>query len=92
LGKITKEVLSIKTIKLHLPVNFVKLIAKISEKYGSLKNKASTLNVEKLKELMAVNWACDIEQAKNDLGFTPQYNLREGVTETLKWYKLNKWL
>jgi nucleoside-diphosphate-sugar epimerase len=41
---------------------------------------------------MAVNWACDIEQAKNDLGFTPQYNLREGVTETLKWYKLNKWL
>jgi nucleoside-diphosphate-sugar epimerase len=92
LGNITKEVLNLKTIKFHLPVNFVKLIAKISEKYGSLNNKASVLNVEKLNELMAVNWACDIEQAKIDLSFYPEYNLKAGVTETLKWYKANKWL
>jgi len=92
LGNITKEVLNIKTIKFHLPVNFVKIIAIISEKYGSLKNRASILNVEKLDELMAVNWSCDIEQAKADLGFYPLYNLKAGVTETLKWYKSNKWL
>ncbi|MDF2434417.1 MAG: hypothetical protein JWP44_4048 [Mucilaginibacter sp.] len=92
LGNITREVLNIKPYKFHLPVNFVKLIASVSEKYGSLKNKASTLNVEKLKELMAVSWACDIESAKADLGFYPEYNLRTGVTETLKWYKSNKWL
>ena len=84
--------MALKTIKFHLPVNFVKLIAKVSEKYSSLKNTASVLNVEKLSELMAVNWYCDIEQAKADLGFYPLYNLKAGVTETLAWYKSNKWL
>ncbi len=92
LGNITKEFLNLKTIKFHLPVNFVKLIAGISQKYSSLSNKASALNVEKLNELMAVNWSCDIELAKTDLGFYPQYNLKTGIPETLKWYKSNKWL
>ena len=92
LGNITREVLNLKTVKFHLPVNFVKLIANISEKVSSLGNKAAVLNLEKLNELMAVNWNCDIALAKTDLGFSPQYDLRSGVTETLKWYKANKWL
>jgi UDP-glucose 4-epimerase len=92
LGAITRETLDLKTIKFHLPVNFVKFIAKVAEKYSSLNNKAPVLNVEKLNELMAVNWSCDIEPAKADLGFYPEYNLKAGVTETLKWYKANKWL
>jgi len=92
LGNNIKEILNIRTVKFHLPVNFVKLIATIAEKYSSLSNKASVLNVEKLNELMAVNWYCDIENAKADLGFYPGYNLKAGVTETLNWYKLNKWL
>jgi UDP-glucose 4-epimerase len=92
LGNITREVLNLKTVKFHLPVNFVKLIANISEKVSSLGNKASVLNLEKLNELMAVNWNCDITLAEADLEFSPQYDLRSGVTETLKWYKANKWL
>ena len=92
LAAIIKETLNSKTIKFHLPVNFVKLIAGISEKYSSLSNKAAVLNIEKVGELMAVNWWCDIERAKADLGFYPEYNLRSGVVETLKWYKTNKWL
>jgi len=87
-----KEVLNLKAVKFHLPVNFVKLIAKVSEKYSSLSDKAAVLNVEKVNELMAVNWWCSIENAKADLGFYPEYNLKAGVTETIKWYKANKWL
>jgi len=92
LGNITREVLNLKTFKFHLPVNFVKLIANISEKVCSLSNKASVLNVEKLNELMAVSWDCDIAKAKAGLGFSPRYDLKAGVTETLKWYKANSWL
>jgi UDP-glucose 4-epimerase len=92
LAKTIKEALNRKTIKLHLPVNFVKIIAHVAEKYGALANKAVILNVEKLTELTATNWYCDITRAKAGLGFEPQYNLRSGVTETLKWYKSNNWL
>jgi nucleoside-diphosphate-sugar epimerase len=92
LGANIKTALNLKTVTFHLPVNFVKFIAYISEKYGSLSNKASTLNVEKLNELMAVNWFCDIDKAKTDLGFYPEYDLNAGVEETIKWYKTNRWL
>jgi UDP-glucose 4-epimerase len=92
LAAIAKNVLNLKTVKFHLPVNFVRLIAFISEKVGSLNNKAAVLNSDKLQELMAVNWSCEIEKAKYDLGYYPLYNLDAGLTETLKWYKTNKWL
>ncbi len=92
LANFTKEALNSKALKFHLPVNFVKLIAILFEKYGSLKNKAVVLNLEKLNELMAVNWYCDITQAKTNLGFYPEYNLKTGVAETLKWYKAHNWL
>ena len=92
LADICKDVLKSRTLKLHLPVNFVTIIAGLSEKYSSLRNRASALNVEKLNELMAVNWDCDIRLAKAELGFAPEYDLKAGVTETLLWYKNNKWL
>jgi UDP-glucose 4-epimerase len=92
LGKNIKEALHLKTVKFHLPVNFVKSIAYLSQKYSSLSNKAATLNVEKLNELMAVNWFCDIKNAREDLHFNPEYNLETGVADTVKWYKNNNWL
>lgn len=87
-----KAVLLNKTLKFHLPVNFVKMIAGIAEKIGSLTNKAAVLNIEKLNELKAVNWSCNIDTAKADLDFHPTYNLQAGVAETIQWYKANKWL
>ena len=92
LGKLSKDILNVKTMKFHLLVNFVKLIAGISEKVSSLRNKAPILNIEKLNELTAVNWSCSIELAKHDLKFYPQYTLKDGLQQTLKWYKDNKWL
>jgi UDP-glucose 4-epimerase len=92
LANITRNILKVRTIKFHIPVNFVKMIAIISEKVSSLSSNAPVLNTEKLNELKAVNWSCAIECAKNDLFFYPQYDLQAGLTEAFSWYKANKWL
>lgn len=92
MADIIKSILKTKTIKVHLPPGFVKLIALMAEGAAKLQHKASALNVEKLKELTAANWSCSIEEAKADLGFYPQYNLNKGLTETLAWYKAHEWL
>lgn len=92
LAVLTKSILNVKTVKFHIPVNFVKMIAFIAEKVGSLSNKAPVLNIEKLNELKAVNWSCAIGLAKNNFGFNPQYDLRGGLTEAFSWYKANNWL
>ena len=92
LGFLTRQILHKKTLKIHLPVRFVRLIAKIAEVYSSLSKKAAVLNTEKLSELMAVNWDCSIEHARAELNFKPVYNLEQGLTKTLNWYTDNKWL
>ncbi len=68
LGNAAKNILDVKTVKFHLPVNFVKMIAIIAEKVGYLSNKAPVINIEKLTELTAVNWSCSIEPAKQGFG------------------------
>ncbi|MCJ8211512.1 NAD(P)-dependent oxidoreductase [Mucilaginibacter sp. RS28] len=92
LGTLVKDILGIKAKKIHLPVSFVKILAVLNEKIASLSNKAPALNLEKLNELTAPNWACSIEAAEQELGFYPQYNLERGLEETLKWYKDHNWL
>jgi UDP-glucose 4-epimerase len=92
LGLLTSHILNVKTLKFHLWVNFVRLVAGISEKVSSLRNSAPILNIEKLNELTAVNWSCSIDLVKQDLEFYPKYTLEGGLQETLKWYQDNNWL
>lgn len=92
LADITKNVLDVKTFKFHLSVTFVKFIAAVSEFIGSLRGQTPILNTEKLTELTAVNWFCNIDEARHDLSFYPSYNLEAGVTETITWYKAHNWL
>jgi len=92
LADITVSILRVKTRKIHLPVNFVKSIATMSDLIGSLRGKAPVLSREKLHELTAVNWYCATDRAEHDLGFYPQYDLAAGLQETISWYKANNWL
>lgn len=91
LADITKSILERKTIRFHLPVGMVRLLALLLEKIGTINGKTPPLNRDKLSELTA-SWVCSIEAAKNDLNFQPKYNLQAGLTETLEWYKQNNWL
>jgi len=89
LADLTKLILHKKTIKMHLPLLLVRILANIlAYLYGNRKD-TPALNPEKLGELTAPNWACSIEHAKTDLGYLPKYNLHLGLTETLKWYQKN---
>ena len=87
-----KTVLNKKTLKVHLPLSVVRGLAIILEKTFRFLDKTPALNLEKLNELTAVNWCCDIQKARTKLDFKPQYNLQQGLKEALEWYKQNQWL
>ena len=92
LANITKSILGVKTVKFHIPVKFVKMVAIVAEKVSYLSNRAPVINPEKLDELKAVNWSCAIDPAINDLFYRPLFNLQGGLTEAFAWYKANRWL
>ena len=87
-----RRIMQKKTFRLTVPLPLIKGIAWSMEKAYKFKGKMPTLNIDKVNELTGINWACDIGSIKKDLGFSPQYQLHQGLEETIKWYKINKWL
>lgn len=92
LAKFAKKALNKKTIKFHLPVFLVALLAAFMDFIYTRSKNTPTLNKEKMAELTAVNWGCSIDGAKADLDYKPEYDLENGLLNTIKWYKLNNWL
>jgi len=87
-----RAIMQKKTFKVQVPLPLIKGIAWSLEKGYKLIRKMPTLNIDKVNELTGINWSCDIKNIKNDLGFSPRYQLQQGLEETIKWYQLNKWL
>ncbi len=92
LASVFKNALSKKTLKFHIPLRLVKVLASFLDMLYARSSATPALNKEKLAELTAANWICNIEKAEKELGFQPKYNLEHGLAETLAWYKSNNWL
>jgi len=87
-----KRIMRKRTFKVAVPLPLIKGIAWSMEKAYKFSGKMPTLNIDKVNELTGINWGCDIKSIKKDLGFSPRYQLDQGLEETIKWYKNNKWL
>jgi len=87
-----RRIMQKRTFKLKVPLPLIKGIAWSMEKAYKFTGRMPTLNVDKVNELTGINWACDVRNIKKDLGFSPRYQLQQGLEETIKWYKSNKWL
>lgn len=92
LADAAKLILEKKAFRIHLPISVVNGLAILMDRWYLYKKDTPVLNKEKMNELTAINWACDISKIQRDLNFVPQYNLKEGLSETLNWYKESKWL
>ncbi|MEP6747924.1 MAG: NAD(P)-dependent oxidoreductase [Bacteroidota bacterium] len=87
-----KKVMHKKTIRVQLPLLLLKGIGAGMDILYSKSSKTPVLNKNKIKELTATDWSCSIEKSKRDFGFSPYYNLEQGMAETVEWYKKNKWI
>ncbi len=81
-----------KIISISLPVGLIKVGAWISEKIGKITGKFPTLYMERVNEIKAKNWSCDVTNLENDLHFKPQYSLQQAIDETTAWYLNNQWI
>lgn len=92
LGQIVSRRMNRKIVHVALPVWFVKIIAALAEQVCRISKKPPALNREKVNELAASNWNCDVEPLHAELNFKAEYNLETGINETIDWYKKEKWI
>ncbi len=72
---------------LRIPLWVCYVACVCSEILGSIFGKSMTLNMDKYKILKQRNWICETEPIRRELGFIPQYNLKEGLDETIRYSK-----
>ena len=86
-----KKTLDKKTISFIVPKYAATLVAYVSEMAARIRGKASVLSRERLKEFEAMNWSVECNEIIN-LGYSPQFNLEEGLKHTIGWYKKHGWI
>lgn len=79
-------------IRITAPIWLLRIITYFGDIVGHITGKISALNNDKYHILRQRNWRCDIEPARQELGYKPEYTLERGVPLTIKWYKDNGWL
>jgi len=89
---IVRDSLGVKAIRLRIPKSLLVTFAFFSEAFTRLLGKTPLLHLGRAKELCQRFWICDTSKAKTEMDFVPEYDLKKGALETVKWYKENKWL
>ena len=80
---------------LHIkaPLWFLRGVCAVSDWWSThVSKKVSTLNNDKYRILSQRNWMCDIEPARRDLGFVPEWPLERGTQAIVEWYQKEGWL
>ncbi len=79
-------------IRITAPLWVLRIVTIFGEYIGHLTGKVTALNKDKYNIMQQRNWRCDINPARQELGFEPQVKLAEGVHRSIVWYKENGWL
>jgi len=80
------------TIPLPMPGLVLWVICLLQQCFSQLTGRASLLNLQKYAELRAPGWVCSPAKFQADTGFTCQTTLRQGIGQTLEWYRREHWL
>ncbi|MEA1927860.1 MAG: NAD(P)-dependent oxidoreductase [Candidatus Auribacterota bacterium] len=74
------------TLPWKLTLTTIKLLARIFPR------SSAGFYLDKIKEINHNYWVCSINRAQNELDFKPEYNLQEGLRDTIRWYRTEGWL
>ncbi len=89
LAQVWQEVTGRRVVCVRVPGIVALLFARVN---NWLAREGTIFNPDKVRDLCQECWFCFDERAGRELGFYPDYDLRQGVRETLNWYREKGWL
>ena len=79
-------------LRFSIPFSVLKGVARVSERYGRLRDQAVMLTRDKVNELAAPHWVCNGEATRTELGWAPEVEWSEGSRRAAAWYREQGWL
>lgn len=92
LGLKSAKALERRARRLYIPIWFLFLAAIINFIKDKFTQSTSALNPQKYKDLKQKYWVANTSKIQKLLGFQAQYDLLQGLTETITWYRHHHWL
>jgi len=86
------QIMGVRVRSVHIPFFLAYLIAGCSEAVCWGLRRPPLLNRQKVIEMRAEAWTCEIQRAKEYLGFSPCISIESGLRETYHWYRKQGWL
>lgn len=81
-----------KPVEIRIPKGVVAIGGAIGDVVGSLSGQPSLLNSAKATLAAPKYWLCSSARAREDFGFMPATQLRDGMRTTYDWYLRHRWL
>lgn len=91
LNRAIAKALGKKAVTFHVPVFGVMMSVLFHEVFHRGK-KSNLITWHKLRELQQRFWICDGSKVQQELGFQPEFSLKEGMEKSAAWYKQVGWL
>lgn len=82
------ETLAVKAFPLRVPKFVMPFFAFIGERV----NQQGIINRDRIKDFRHTYWICDAKKAREEIGFLPKVDLKEGIKWTADWYRIHRWL
>lgn len=92
LGGAVAQALGAQPVGIYLPGFMVRWVCAGRQAIAALARRATVLGHGKHRELLAPGWVCDTTRLQQALGSVPATQLRDGLRETLDWYRRQGWL
>lgn len=86
------EAIGRKYVTFTVPRAILGGVAGLCSVIGRVRGRDLPFNRDKLNELLPDYWICSNQNAKDRFGFEFKYSFRDGMRETIAWYKDKKWI
>lgn len=77
---------------MYFPRSLVSVMAIAAEAVAKISRQPIMFSRDKLREILQDSWICDISASIHSLGYQPSHFLKNGMAETISWYKTQGWL
>jgi nucleoside-diphosphate-sugar epimerase len=75
-----------------VPEGAVRALGALNSLASVVTRRPKMLDWQKANEVLHPYWLCDISKARRELGYAPAHSLKDGLAETVEWYRSEGWL